>query len=198
MLPGLIKSTPEIPVARNTEFGWILSGPVRSPAIPPNFTTLHLKVNVNDQLKRFFEQEEVSKERTQTKEEVECENFYMETYRRNEDGRFVVALPFKGDPESLGSSKGQAISRLTKLEERFNKNNQLKNEYKSILKEYDQLGHTSDLGVLNNVNRMEQSYSSASAKGTGGNSLNDLLMTGPTLQEELIIILLRWPIYFCW
>ncbi|XP_037034254.1 uncharacterized protein LOC119073047 [Bradysia coprophila] len=214
MLPGLVKSSPQEPVARNTEFGWIISGPVRSPTEPVNISTFHLRIDVDEQLKRFFEQEEVSKERLLTKEEVECENLYMRTYSRKEDGRFVVALPFKGNMEALGSSRGQAISRLTKLEERFSRNRELKVEYMGILKEYEQLGHTTDLGLLKNSNLNQQSYYlphhavfkpeststktrivfDASAKGTGGYALNDLLMTGPTLQEDLRTILIRWRV----
>ncbi|XP_037047230.1 uncharacterized protein LOC119082017 [Bradysia coprophila] len=212
MLPGLVKASPQEPVARYTEFGWIISGPVRDPSQIRQFSSLHLRIDIDNQLKRFFEQEEVSKERILTKEETECEQFYMKTYRRNEEGRFVVALPFKGDPETLGSSQGQAIARLTHLEQRFSKNAALKTEYTDILKEYERLGHTTNIGPLNNGGQVTQSYYlphhavfkpeststktrivfDASAKGTGGVSLNELLMTGPTLQEDLRTILMRW------
>lgn len=69
-----------------------------------------MKIDVDNQLKRFFEQEEVCKERILTKEEVECEMFYKETYKQNPDGHFVVALPFKGDLALLCSSKGRTTS----------------------------------------------------------------------------------------
>lgn len=106
LLPGLVKASPSEPIAQNTEFGWILSGPVREAPIVRNISTFHLKIDLDNQLKKFFEMEEVSKERVRTQEEVACERFYMETYKRREDGRFIVALPFKADPRTIGSSKG--------------------------------------------------------------------------------------------
>lgn len=212
MLPGLIKASPGEPVAQNTEFGWILSGPTREVPITRNISTFHLKLSLDDQLKKFFEQEEVSKERSLTQEEVACEKFYMDTYKRKEDGRFVVSLPFKVNPSSLGSSKGQAISRLMSLENRFRKSKELKKEYTAILQEYEDLEHITHLGELGAELNATQDYYlphhavfkpestttktrivfDASAKGTGGVSLNELLMTGPTLQEELMTILIRW------
>ncbi len=214
LLPGLIKASPVEPVAQNTEFGWILSGPVRETPALREISIFHLKLDLDRQLKKFFELEEVSKERIRTQEETECEKFFMETYKRKEDGRFVVALPFKANPDTLGSSKGQAISRFTNLEQRFKVNESLKHEYSTILSEYEDLGHTTRMGPLIEQND-EQSYYlphhavfkpsststktrvvfDASAKGTGGVSLNDILMTGPTLQEELVSILMRWRMY---
>lgn len=215
LLPGLVKSSPEEPVAQNTEFGWILSGPARETPKACSISSFHLRISLDDQLKKFFEQEEVSKERIFTKEEEQCEKYFMENYQRNKDGRFVVALPFKADPKLLGSTKGQAISRLMKLESRFKTNRTLKEEYTTILREYEELGHTTRLGCLNDNRDESQNYYlphhavfkpestttktrvvfDASAKGTHGKSLNDLLMMGPTLQEDLFSILLRWRCY---
>lgn len=215
LLPGLIKISPTIPVAQNTEFGWILSGGVRSTApIARNLTTFHLKLELEDQLRKFFEQEEVSKERVLTKEETECENFFEQTIQRNEEGRYVVALPFKGDPESLGSSKGQAFSRLMKLESKLETKKELKEEYNQILNEYESMGHISVVGKFDKASESTSYYLphhavfkpdstttktrivfDASAKTTSGFSLNDLLMTGPTLQQDLVSILLRWRLY---
>ncbi|KAJ6642724.1 hypothetical protein Bhyg_07678 [Pseudolycoriella hygida] len=85
LLPGLIKVSSTIPVAQNTEFGWILSGATRS--IPRKLNNFHLKLELEDQLKRFFEQEEVSKERILTNEEIACEGFFEKTVQRDEEGR---------------------------------------------------------------------------------------------------------------
>lgn len=48
LLPGLRKGSPTVPVAQNTEFGWILSGGTRT-SIPRNLTTFHLKLELEDQ-----------------------------------------------------------------------------------------------------------------------------------------------------
>ncbi|XP_037050902.1 uncharacterized protein LOC119084808 isoform X2 [Bradysia coprophila] len=212
LLPGLIKSSPMYPVAQNTEFGWILSGATRpQDPVQHKITNFHLKLELEDQLKKFFDQEEVSKERILTQEEVQCEKIFEETVQRRDDGRFVVALPFKGNPKSLGASKGQAFSRLMKLESRFKANQELQEEYVKILKEYEELEHTSVIGELDKSTESTSYYLphhavfkpestttktrvvfDASARTTSGLSLNDLLMTGPTLQQDLMSILLRW------
>lgn len=213
LLPGLKKGSPTVPVAQNTEFGWVLSGGTRT-SIPRNLTTFHLKLELEDQLKKFFDQEELSKERLLTKEEIECEKFFERTVQRNDEGRYVVALPFKGDPESLGSSKGQAFSRFLKLESKLGANKELKEEYTQILNEYESLEHTSVIGKFDKTSDATSYYLphhavfkpdstttktrivfDASAKTTNGISLNDLLMTGPTLQQDLVSILLRWRLY---
>lgn len=212
LLPGLRKVSPTIPVAQNTEFGWILSGGTRTPK--HNLVTFHLKIELEDQLRKFFEQEEVSKERILTQEEVACEDFFKETVQRDHEGRYIVALPFKKDPNLLGSSKGQAFSRLIKLESRLEANKDLKEEYTQILNEYETLNHTSVIGQLDKSKEASSYYLphhavfkpestttktrivfDASAKTTNGLSLNDSLMTGPTLQQDLMSILLRWRMH---
>lgn len=90
----------------------------------------------------------------------------------------------------------------------------MKREYATILQEYEDLNHTTRLGTLSDQKDAQSYYLphhavfkpsststktrivfDASAKGTGGASLNDVLMTGPTLQQDLVSILLRWRTY---
>lgn len=72
-----------------------------------------------------------------------CEKHFAKTHRRNDDGRYVVTLPFKDEKLSpnLGDSRKSAIATLFQLEKRFEKNQTLRDEYKKFIDEYIQLGH---------------------------------------------------------
>lgn len=75
-----------------------------------------------------------------TQEDLDCEQHYQETTRRNQSGRYVLRLPLKAD-STLGESKSIAYHRLQSLQRQFDKNPQLKQNYDKFIKEYCDLGH---------------------------------------------------------
>lgn len=137
----------------------------------------------------------------------------METHRRDDEGRFIVQLPFRGDIiEQLGESKDIALRRFYTLERKLNKNPTLRNQYTEFLDEYQRLGHmesvekhdSSTTGYYLPHHSVIKEASSttklrvvfdASCKTTTGISLNDALMVGPTLQQDLLDIIFRFR---CW
>ncbi|CAG9102629.1 unnamed protein product [Plutella xylostella] len=64
-----------------------------------NITSLHVHVKEDEMLKLFWELEnEPNKiEKRLSREEENCEEFYNATTVRDEEGRYVVKLPFKGE-----------------------------------------------------------------------------------------------------
>ena len=54
-----------------------------------------MKLITEDTLKKFWEIEELLQGRCFTKEEQACEEHFQRTTKRNQDGQFVVKLPFK-------------------------------------------------------------------------------------------------------
>ena len=74
-----------------------------------------LQPDVNDQLRKIWEIEEVPYASVLT-EEKECERHFVETTTLQEDGRYVVSLPFKPDSKSLGHSLPKALNRFSPLE----------------------------------------------------------------------------------
>lgn len=101
---------------------------------------------------------------------------------------------------------------MRKLEERFQQNPEFEKKYRDYLKEYLELGH---MRIVPQEQNHNQAYYiphhgvfknrdpsakirvvfNASAKASSGRSLNDLLHTGPKLQEDLWIIFLRWRMF---
>lgn len=77
--------------------------------------------------------------------EKECESHFLNTTYRNEEGRFVVSIPFKREISNIGDSKTIARKRLINLEKRLNRNSTLRTQYAAFLKEYLRLGHMREI-----------------------------------------------------
>lgn len=162
------------------------------------------------QLERFWNQEEPREIRQLTKDERECERQFSESVRRDSTGRFIVALPKK--PEIvLGESEEQAVRRLLSLERLFRANPEIKAEYVRFMEEYQEQKHMSlvpdgahfrpnDSFVLphqpvikpDSMTTRLRVVFDASTKTLLGTSLNDKLMIGPNLQNDLFDIILRF------
>nr|XP_018906131.1 PREDICTED: uncharacterized protein LOC109036397 [Bemisia tabaci] len=140
----------------------------------------------------------------------ECEILYANTTTIGTDGKFIVRLPLREDPTVLGDSKRLALRRLYLLERKLEKNPVLKKMYCDFLTEYEELGHMSEvsdseaanfpayyiphLGVLrqNSLTTKLRVVFNASAKSSSNKSLNDILSVGPSVQDTLFEILLRF------
>ena len=102
ILPGLRKGPPPQPVAQNTTLGWIVTGyastrPDSKPA--PCHSHYTAAVSLDDALSRFWEIEEVAAAKPSfSQEEKECEELFSRTHARDEEGRYVLRLPFSQVP----------------------------------------------------------------------------------------------------
>lgn len=117
--------------------------------------TLCTLTTLQDQVERFWKIEEADiSHKTLTKEERECEELFVNTLCRNEEGRFIVQLPVKENVQDLGSSYDQAFNRLEMIEKRFTRNAQLNQEYSTFMTEYIQLGHMTKIKA-EDINKTE-------------------------------------------
>lgn len=199
------------PILQKTRFGWVISGPMENSYFNQNITC---NFSVNDtefDLRKFWEIEhEFSNEaRVWSNEESACEAHFRETFRRNEEGRFIVSLPLKGFIETLGESKDRARRRFFSLERKFQSDLKFKDSYVEFMKEYRELGHMTEV-LPPDVNQLayymphhgvmkESSLTTklrvvfdCSMPTSTGISLNDLQMVGPVVQPDLISILMRF------
>lgn len=215
ILPGLIKGPPDTPIGQNTVFGWIISGKTEPTVHQLNnvrapIQTHHTCINIDDRLKTFWEIEEIPNEHPiQSLEEKQCESHFATTHVRTLDGRYVVRLPLRKSAQ-LGESRSTATQRLHQLERRLSKDNKLKDSYIKFMREYRELGHMTLNAPTTNSQKqryyiphhavIKESSSTtklrvvfdASCKSNNGLSLNELLLIGPKLQDDLATILLRW------
>lgn len=206
-----IKGPPGTPCAQKTSLGWILFGDICSQPQENTYTVMHHQIDVEDMLKSIWEVE-VDSTRQLTKDEKLCEKIYEETTTRNKEGRYIVKLPFKtNEPLSPeGNSKEIATRRFLLLEKRFRKSPDLKKEYTRVIKDYIEQNHIEiiperERNIKKSVylphhavvrNDKETSKTrvvfDASCKGNNNISLNDELLVGPQLQEDLRNLLMRW------
>ncbi|XP_068896106.1 uncharacterized protein [Tenebrio molitor] len=206
------------PVLQQTHLGWIIGGALN---ISPEQNSLnHLVTNchigadiLHKQVERFFQIEDFGNKRNLSSEEILCEEHFRQNYRRDLDGRFMVQLPFKNDTTPLGNSLQTATKRFIALETKLQRDPALRNSYSDFIHEYLALDHMERVpgsqietykcyymphhAVIkeHSISTKTRVVFDASAKTTNGISLNDQLMIGPTLQEDLFSILTRFRTY---
>ena len=101
---------------RKTEFGWVASGQTYSRT---NHLTQCYHVTSEFNLKNFWELEQIPTQSKLTKEEIACEEHFRATTIQDDNGRFIVKLPFKKEAPKLGESLQQAQRRFFSLEKRL-------------------------------------------------------------------------------
>ncbi|GFQ75106.1 integrase catalytic domain-containing protein [Trichonephila clavata] len=200
-------------ILQNTEVGYIISGntsrfssgSLHCGLITKDFETL------NDTLKSFWEVEEIVSTKFVSDELKKCDEHFLKTMTRDTNGRFCVEMPINDNGIELGQSKSTAIRRLKLLERRFVREPHIKDKYVEFLQEYEDLDHMQRVkeeepGLQyyiphHAVIRPESKTTKlrvvfdASCKSSNGNSLNDILLKGGTIQPDLLDILLRFRKY---
>lgn len=213
---GQIKPTKAHPTLQKTKLGWIISGHIRSPTYREMTSLCHLATidELNNSISQFWEIEHniCSKNSALfSPQEKMCETHFQQTYRRNAEGRFIVNLPINHDKLSqLDESSEIAKRRFFALEKRLLKQPQAYAEYRKFIHEYAELGHmrevhnridgTVPMYYLPHHAVLKESSSTtklrvvfdASCKTPSGVALNDALLVGPTLQDDLVTILMRF------
>jgi len=141
--------------------------------------------------------------------EQEAVQHFEETATRRADGRFVLRLPVKPEFSQLGDSIYMATSRFISVERKLSRDEHLRTEYVKFMTQYLETEHMEEV-IENKIPTSRQFYLphyavvkisslitkvrvmfDASAKSSSGISLNDVLMCGPSIQEELFSILCR-------
>lgn len=208
------------PILRSSKLGWLIAGPMsiaRTPNSINKTIVCHALLkegnlpNLESQVAKFWELESFSQSTPYTKEEKLCEQHFLSTTTRLNDGRFCVGLPLRDDRDCLGDSYQLAKKRLLNLEARFRKQPELKKLYSEFIHEYADLGHLSNSTIQRPIDSYflphhpvirEKSESTklrvvfdASARTTSGISVNDLQVVGPTVQDSLFNILIRFRLY---
>ena len=164
--------------------------------------------DLKSSIEKFWAVEELSN-RCVTQEEMECESHFQKHVTRDRSGKYTVALPFKTSPEKLGESRQAALGRLTHLQNKFKRDPEYGKQYSQVINEYLELNHMSPApantqgyylphhGILKDSSQTTKLrvVFDASAKTSSGLSLNDLLMVGPTIQDDLFTIVIRFRFY---
>ncbi|GFW65774.1 DUF1758 domain-containing protein [Trichonephila clavipes] len=196
------------PTAIPTKLGYILSGKIYAPPLKESIVNSSL----NDQLSELWKLEEVPKTNAKIQIPDPCEESFSKSVKRNNEGRYIVNLPFK-ENNTLGESKEKAVQLLYALENKFHKNKQFKDNFLNFMNEYLALGHMREISqkrddetpncyipyhmVINEKSTTTKCrvVFNASSKTKNGKSLNDVLMTGPKIQTEIFNHLIKFRSY---
>ncbi|GFU49793.1 integrase catalytic domain-containing protein [Trichonephila clavipes] len=128
------------PTAIPTKLGYILSGKIYAPPLKESIVNSSL----NDQLSELWKLEEVPKTNAKIQIPDPCEESFSKSVKRNNEGRYIVNLPFK-ESNTLGESKEKAVQLLYALENKFHKNKQFKDNFLNFMNEYLALGHMREI-----------------------------------------------------
>lgn len=215
---GQVKAHPNGPIFQKTKFGWIAAGQMPSHSLMSNsvckLSIIKQDSNqmLRDQIELFWKTEELAFPRKLSSEQQSCEQHFINNYTRNLDGRFSVGLPVRNNINQIGNTKDIAIRRFQNLERKLSHNSVLKSHYVKFMQEYLDMGHMTEIKdtdiddeqalrvyLPHHAVIRESSETTklrcvfdASCKSDNGISLNDCLMTGPVVQDELFDIILRF------
>jgi hypothetical protein len=203
-----------LPVLQNTKLGYILSGKLHHSYIKDYKRQCHSLFVQTDSLhhmmERFWSIEEMNT-KILTEEERPCEKHFESNTRRLETGLYEVRLPLSDSADKLGDSYDTARVKFLKLEQMLLKHPQLRKDYSGFLEEYPQLGHMTPLGAaevrrnspslyLPHHGELKQTtfttklrvVFSGSEKSSNGVVLNDILVTCPKVQDDLLDIVQKF------
>ncbi|XP_070132588.1 uncharacterized protein [Drosophila bipectinata] len=168
---------------------------------------------VDEQITKFWELDSFSTDAPCLSPlEKQCERHFLQHIQTAIDKKSIVRLPFMDNASALGESRDLATRRFLSLEKRLLRDPQTKASYVEFMKEYEALGHMEEMHTSeikkaryfiphHCVLKPESTTTKlrvvfdASAVTSSGKSLNDLLHKGPTVQNSIFSILLRFRTY---
>ncbi|XP_065088428.1 uncharacterized protein LOC135709910 [Ochlerotatus camptorhynchus] len=210
-VPGRIPLGDNLPVLLNSVFGWVVAGKsTMSPSTALVVANVATVADIHQLMEKFWTIEEDSTSTAYSVEEAACEEHFSRTVARTPEGRYVVRLPFKEEViNQVGDNRRTAVRRFHLLQGRLIRNPDLHQQYKAFIDEYLDLGHMKRIHDYEDpevqhyylphhaVIREESTTTKlrvvfdASCKTPNGPSLNDALMVGPTVQEDIRSITMR-------
>lgn len=207
---GQVKLNNQGAIMQKTTLGWIISGKVNNSKALNQTVKCHLATTgLELQLRKFWEIEEISDSIHLTDEERRYELHFQSNTQREPSGRYIVQLPFNDKINELGDSYTIALKHFRSLERSLENNDCMRQQYIEFLRQYEALGHMTDVTNSESNHRgcylphhaviKETSVTTkvrvvfdGSAKTNSGMSLNDSLMVGPTIQEDIFSLVSRF------
>ena len=201
----------------NTMFGWVFSGsaPSYSPGQRIITTTRchHSSLgDLRESIEKFYKLEDYRNDKRYfTDEETHCERFFEQTHRRTSEGRFEIQIPFKDNLSELVNNYSSTLSQFLSNEKRLQRNEPLREKYVEFMREYEQLGHMTEVDVTQDAPETKTFYFphhavekpdstttkvrivfNGSSKTASGLSLNDTQCIGPQVQTDSFSLAIRF------
>lgn len=210
-LQGLQTNLDSKLICQNTKFGGIVMGWGGSKNVAENnqihtVQSNHL-VDLNKAIERFWYFENLELCTKKDAEHELCEQIFKEQHARDSNGRFIVAIPMKPNISEIGSTKQIALKRFLMLEKRFQRDEELRQEYIKFMREFEELNH---MVQINSTEKQEKEMVNyiphhgvkcshkfrvvfdASCKSDKNISLNEVQIVGEKLQRDLLETIMRF------
>ncbi len=197
-------------------FGWVIGGQTDSAeSVPLCMKIVAADSRADEILQRFWKQEEVpGEDSTLTASDQRALDLFQDTTRRDCQGRYVVTLPRREPPLTLGESRQQVLRRYNQ-----NKTSLLKKgkweSFHAGLDEYRIMNHAEivptsevksppgEVFYLPTHGVVKESSSTTklrivfdgSARTSNGHSLNDILLPGPSLYPLLSKVITQFRLH---
>ncbi|XP_058810927.1 uncharacterized protein LOC131675801 [Topomyia yanbarensis] len=211
LMAGRIQLPNSAALLQETQFGWVLSGlvPTEASGVVHSFCATAPNENLDVLVRRLWELESFGDiELPCSISEEECLRHFETTHERTAEGRYLVHLPFNDKKKQLGESRSMAEKRFLGLERRLDGAPELKMLYKEFLKDYEALGHMIEnpnpddlqtfylphhyvLKPTSTTTKLRVVFDGSATSDTGV-SINQTQMIGPTVQNDLVSILLNF------
>ncbi|GFV38254.1 integrase catalytic domain-containing protein [Trichonephila clavipes] len=144
------------------------------------------------------------------KKQFFSEDHFLKTHSRDDEGRYVVKMPLKNEPNCLGESRDIALKRLNALWTRLIRDPRYLNLYIDFIHEYEQLGRMKEVVAENDnseiayymphhgILRPEKSTTklrvvfNATNPTSNGLSLNSIQYNGGLVKNYLFTIMIKY------
>ena len=207
------------PIAVRTPFGWTVCGKLSQSRVKPkvrvNFATTDFDRRISEQLDKLYNTEfhdSLIEETALSIDDAEAEKIMVDSAKRV-NGHYEISLPFRHGAPSLKNNLEIARKRLDSLKRKLERDENLKNSYFNVLKQYEREGASrmiaksvDDLdqdvmcwylphhGVWTEKKPGEPRVVFDCAAKFQGDSLNDQLYKGPENTSSLVGVLLRFRV----
>lgn len=158
-------------------------------------------------LQKLWEIEEIFDNTAPTDDELWCEQEFERTVQQDSEGRYIVTIPIRpGEVKRLGHSREQALQRFHHLERQFSRDAAFHEWYVTYMRDLFQAGYLQEAPAIAPSGKpvyyiphhgvrppkKPRVVFDASAKTSTGVSLNDIQLTGPRLQDDLVDLIMRF------
>lgn len=130
-LPKQIDLGQYFPTALETIFGYVIIGSIQTLSHTNASITMvsTSDADFNQLIQQYWSLEESPITSCTTKEEIECENHYVNTILRGSEGRYITSLPFYLNAYNFGNSLAMDKRRFFHLDAKLKANLMLKTAY---------------------------------------------------------------------
>lgn len=197
------------PVAVKTILGWTAIGPVGRRKAEGSFSNNFIQMALEDSVERLWKTDfnDVPSLKSSMSAEDHHALAIMSATTRKIGDHYQVGLPWRHSPPNLQNNRNMALTRLNSLKRQFDKNDNLKRRYTNEMQQYIEHGYAEEVKhpsqtttewylphhAVTHPRKPDKVRivfdCSASSHGT---SLNQELLQGPDLMNDLAGVLLRF------